>query len=670
MGTERERPAAGVVLFLVVTLAALGLRLAYLREAAGAPLFELLHGDGAAYVAWADRIRTEGPLAEGAFYQSPLYPYVLAGWRALAGEGLFELRLMQAALGALAAGLLALAARRTFGARAGWWSGLLLAASPGAVFLGGAVQKSALALFLATLALWLFLRARDGGWWRAPLAGLALGAFALTREEGLLLAPVMALLLRGRAWTYALGCALSLAPSLVHNARHGGGLAPTTVQAGPNLFIGNQRGASGSYAPLVAGRGDARYEEADARRIAEADVGRVLLPREVSRYWLRRAWSEVRAAPDEWRALAGRKLVLAVNRFEIADTDDPYALAERSLVLRWLLRLFHHGVLWPLAAAGIVLTWGRPGAGAWRAVLATQLLALVLAYVTGRYRLPLTPLVAAFAGAGLAALPEAWRARRVATLCLALAAAGAVALPANRPVRDRGDQRALAHANACTVLSAAGRHDAAIAEGRAAVSLRPAGPDGWANLGAALARAGRAPEATRAFESGAALRPDDARLWAALGTARGEGGDWEGAATALLEAGRLDPAERQSAANGALALRRLRRWDALVEHLERHLRADPLDRDARLLLAWTLAAAPEPRVHDGARAVALAARCVAVEEDARGQDVLAAAHARAGAFALAVRAARRALELSVGARTIGVEQRLRLYEAGAPFTEE
>jgi hypothetical protein len=88
------------------------------------------------------------------------------------------------------------------------------------------------------------------------------------------------------------------------------------------------------------------------------------------------------------------------------------------------------------------------------------------------------------------------------------------------------------------------------------------------------------------------------------------------------------------------------------------------------LLAWTLAAAPEPRVHDGARAVALAARCVAVEEDARGQDVLAAAHARAGAFALAVRAARRALELSVGARTIGVEQRLRLYEAGAPFTEE
>ena len=50
----------------------------------------------------------------------------------------------------------------------------------------------------------------------------------------------------------------------------------TTSQAGTNLYIGNAAGSNGVYTPLVAGRGDARFEAEDARRLAEVAEGRSL----------------------------------------------------------------------------------------------------------------------------------------------------------------------------------------------------------------------------------------------------------------------------------------------------------------------------------------------------------------------------------------------------------
>ena len=50
----------------------------------------------------------------------------------------------------------------------------------------------------------------------------------------------------------------------------------TTTNLGSNLWIGNHPGANGLYTGMLPGRGNAEFEQEDARRIAEEAAGRQL----------------------------------------------------------------------------------------------------------------------------------------------------------------------------------------------------------------------------------------------------------------------------------------------------------------------------------------------------------------------------------------------------------
>jgi hypothetical protein len=134
----------------------------------------------------------------------------------------------------------------------------------------------------------------------------------------------------------------------------------TTSQFGPNFYIGNHPGASGTYEALSEGHGNAIDEQDDATRIAEQAAGRALTPAAVSNYWAGRALDYVRAQPGDWLALLVRKGALVVNAQEIADTESQEVYAEWAGVL-WLLRPFDFGVLIAFSALGAVLT-----ASSWR----------------------------------------------------------------------------------------------------------------------------------------------------------------------------------------------------------------------------------------------------------------------------------------------------------------
>ncbi|MEM9380079.1 MAG: hypothetical protein AAGB93_09050 [Planctomycetota bacterium] len=132
---------------------------------------------------------------------------------------------------------------------------------------------------------------------------------------------------------------------LLRNGLAGGDSVLATSQSGPNLYIGNHLGATGTYAPLVPGRGD-------ARSIAESDAGRSLSSREVSASWRTRAVGDL--AADRVAALGrfGTKAALAVNAREIADTDDLGRAADTSPVLRFGPGF---GALLLFAAVGLAL---------------------------------------------------------------------------------------------------------------------------------------------------------------------------------------------------------------------------------------------------------------------------------------------------------------------------
>lgn len=88
--------------------------------------------------------------------------------------------------------------------------------------------------------------------------------------------------------------------------------------------------------------------------------------------------------------------------------------------------------------------------------------------------------------------------------------------------------------------------------------------------------------------------------------------------------------------------------------------------------AWLLATSSEDHVRDGAAAVDLAKRAVALGDTAGARDTLAAAYAEAGRFDEAVAEQRRAMEMLQkrgAASNAGFEARLALYLEKHPYRE-
>jgi tetratricopeptide (TPR) repeat protein len=107
--------------------------------------------------------------------------------------------------------------------------------------------------------------------------------------------------------------------------------------------------------------------------------------------------------------------------------------------------------------------------------------------------------------------------------------------------------------------------------------------------------------------------------------------------------------------------------------------ADHGDATIQNNLAWLLATAKDPKLHDGKKAIAYAEKAVARERSAMFLDTLAAALARDGQFERAIQAQEEALTLvqknpppagDTGDNTVQqYTERLALYKAGQAYSE-
>ncbi|MGH9797912.1 MAG: tetratricopeptide repeat protein, partial [Candidatus Polarisedimenticolia bacterium] len=190
-----------------------------------------------------------------------------------------------------------------------------------------------------------------------------------------------------------------------------------------------------------------------------------------------------------------------------------------------------------------------PGAGlllGWAAAYAASILCF---FPTDRYRLPLVPILALFAGGLAAPVPPggpkegrgrpSWRRPAV----LAALAAGLVLfnLDALHPGERFPEEEALNRAQA---LRAKGRPGEARQEYRRAIALHPERIDAHNSLGAMAAQEGRWEEAARHYEEVVRLAPDfvEARrnlgqAWLSLGRTTDARREWEIAANLAPAAG-------------------------------------------------------------------------------------------------------------------------------------
>jgi tetratricopeptide (TPR) repeat protein len=687
VGAPRFTPyALGIFAF------ALALRAFHLWQLRASPFLAAKLGDAATYDAWARQIAGGDWLGSDVFVQAPLYPYLLGALYAGVGDDPLLVRGVQCVLSALACAFLASAGARLFSRGAGVAAGLLLATYAPSIFLDALIQKSVLDVFFLCLALWLAARVSGGP--RGGLAaalGVATGALALARENALVLAAVFVvwlLLLPGLpqrrrvvlALAFAAGLAGPLVPVAFRNWWVGGEAHLTSSQFGFNFYVGNHPGAPGGYEPLVPGHG-VEHERQDLVELAERGAGRPLSPAEVSAYWTRLALDYITSQPADWLRLMARKVALLLSTVELVDTEDQYATADYSSVLRAAGWLGHFGVLAPLAVLGAFVTWPRRRELWWiHAAVAAYAASVVLFYVFARYRYPLVPFLALLAGAGLVGV-RAWLASRsrleiasCAVLMLTLAGFANLVSP-----MSRASMRAVTYFNLGNTSREAGHAELAAGYYRKALDFDPHLTDAANGLADSLLTLGRPDEAIAVYERSLAENPADARLHANLGAIFRARRESARALEQYQRAVELDPeyAVARDALGGLhleLAAAGIRSGDetAALAHYRSVLALRPQTPAAMWGAAWILATSRDAALRRPAEAVALAERATALVPRLGPSmlETLAAAYAAEGRFEPALARAREALASYAAAGQPPPPRltlALRLYERGEPL---
>jgi len=426
--------------------------------------------------------------------KAPFYSYFLAFSHWLFGEkslGVFSARAIQLALGAVTCGMTYLLGRRVFGQTAGFLAGIMAALYSPWVFRDGQLLDTALATFLATAFLLALLAAHDSpstGRWLGT--GLLLGLLGITRPNLLLLGPVTAGALLLWAWRkqetrlagraigiLALGAVLPILPITGRNYLITGGFLPISATGGINLHTGNNPDSDG-YSPIPSGIAWERtwYQ-------AEAAAG-AYGSRAQDAHWRSLAFKFWREQPLRALTLLVKKVYLYWNAYEIPNNMSYEWARERSSVLRLVPLTF--AVVGPLGLLGIALGGWR-SRQAWLLVLfvATNMIAVAIFFICGRYRMPAVPALCAFAGFALVTLARLCSAKRWAGLLLGLTALAVFAVFVNSDAygvrRVRGANRDGYYLGQSYVLG--GDYHSAKEAFRLATRADPRDADAYALLG-------------------------------------------------------------------------------------------------------------------------------------------------------------------------------------------
>lgn len=495
-----SRPPSDRLILWVLFGVALTVRLLYLLEShASNPFFSAPVVDAHSYLELARRI-VAGDWVAGteSYWQPPGFPYLLALLLAICGEdGVYVgMRVVHAILGALSVTLV-YRLGRGLGRRIAVGAATATALYGPLLYFEGELLAVALEIVLYLGLLWAMERALSQDQrWNWILCGLLAGAAAVTRPTILLFVVIAAALaLAGRsvgrrippsriAWSVA-ALGLVVAPVTVRNALVAHEFVLVSANGGINFYIGNHTRADS----MVAIHPGMHWD----RLVGEPLAAGATTAGQRSGYFYNKAVETIVEGPVGWISRMALKSWQLIHGPEIKRNQDPYFARQHSWTLRLLMwdrwLSFPHGLLAPLALWGLLVSWHRrePVLVLSRQFLAGYGLAVVLFFVTSRYRVPLVPVACLFAALGTADLFHRGKSNRV-RLAVAIVIVGAFSILMNLPAAPPVTEDAQLYHDLGEVALRRDDFASAAAHSQRAVQLEADYPSAWHNL--AVARMG------------------------------------------------------------------------------------------------------------------------------------------------------------------------------------
>ena len=190
------------------------------------------------------------------------------------------------------------------------------------------------------------------------------------------------------------------------------------------------------------------------------------------------------------------------------------------------------------------------------------------------------------------------------------------------------------------------------------------------SLGVLLASAGRSAAAIDRLTAAVRYNPNYLEAEMALGEVLRGSGRIEASLAHYAAAVRINPRAAEARFNYAMALVRLRRYGDARAWLEESVRAQPDRPELANALARLLASAPDPKVRDGQRALAMTRQLAATNGNTDVGESMAMAFAEVGAYGEAVAVQRDVMEAArqggAAADLRRMTANLQLYESGRP----
>jgi tetratricopeptide (TPR) repeat protein len=161
----------------------------------------------------------------------------------------------------------------------------------------------------------------------------------------------------------------------------------------------------------------------------------------------------------------------------------------------------------------------------------------------------------------------------------------------------------------------------------------------------------------------------DAKFYNNRGIAYGEKGQYDRAISEFNRAIEINPMDNKAYNNRGIVYRFQGQYDQAISDFNKAIEINPMDADAFNNLAWLFATAKGPGFRNGKKAVELALKGCELSgwKKAEYLDTLAAAYARVGDFANAVKWEEKALESPKLARRPEFQQRLNFYQERKPW---